>query len=82
METIIKGNLMFFKTLEQKIYAYMCELACMMTRIMLESYDDELASLRDTRQYQYKRGRKTNIKTVYGEVEYYCRVYKTELFSH
>ena len=79
METIVKENLMSFKTLEEKIYSYVCELGCEMTRIMLESYDNELAASRDTKKYRDKGGRKTSIKTVYGEVEYQRRVYQTTL---
>ena len=46
---------------------------------MLESYDGKLEELRDTKQYRNKGKRKTTIKTVYGEVEYRCRVYQTTL---
>lgn len=79
METIVKEELVSFKRLEQKIYEYVCDLACKMTRIMLESYDAELAESRDNRQYRDKGRRKTSIKTVYGEVEYNRRVYQTML---
>lgn len=79
METIVKEELVSFKTLEQEIYAYVCKQACMITKIMLESYDDELAKSRDHKQYRDKGGRKTSIKTVYGEVEYSRRVYRTTL---
>lgn len=79
METIVKEKLVSFKRLEEEIYAYVCEQACGMTRIMLESYDDELAASRDTRQYRNKGKKKTSIKTVYGEVEYRRRVYQTTL---
>lgn len=79
METIVKEKPVSFKRLEEEIYAYVCEQACGMTRIMLESYDDELAASRDTRQYRNKGKKKTSIKTVYGEVEYRRRVYQTTL---
>lgn len=79
METIVKEKLVSFKRLEEEIYAYVCEQACEMTRIMLESYDDELAASRDARQYRNKGRKKTSIKTVYGEVEYRRRVYQTTL---
>lgn len=79
METIVKEELVSFKTLEQEIYAYVCKQACMITKIMLESYDDELAESRDHKQYRDKGGRRTSIKTVYGEVEYSRRVYQTRL---
>ena len=79
MNTIVKENLISFKELEQKIFKYVCELGCEMTRIILESYDRELAASRDTKQYRDKGGRKTSIKTVYGDVEYWRRVYRTNL---
>ena len=56
-----------------------CELGCEITRIILESYDDELATSRDTKQYRDKGGCKTSIKTVHGDVEYCRRVYRTSL---
>lgn len=79
MNTIVEEKLISFKELEQKVFKYVCELGCEITRIILESYDNELAASRDTRQYRDKGGRKTSIKTVYGEVEYCRRVYQTNL---
>lgn len=79
MNTIVEENLISFKELEQKVFKYVCELGCEITRIILESYDKELAASRDTKQYRDKGGRKTSIKTVYGDVEYWRRVYRTNL---
>lgn len=79
MNTIVEEKLISFKELEQKVFKYVCELGCEITRIILESYDDELAASRDTKQYRDKGGRKTGIKTVYGDVEYRRRVYRTSL---
>lgn len=79
MKTIVEEKLISFKELEEKIFKYVCELGCEITRIILESYDEELAASRDTAQYRDKGGRKTSIKTVYGEVEYSRRVYRTNL---
>lgn len=79
MSTIVEERLTSFKELEQKVFKYVCELGCEITKIILESYDDELAASRDTKQYRDKGGRKTSIKTVYGEVEYWRRVYRTTL---
>lgn len=76
MSIILKEGLIFFKELEQKIFAYVCWLGREITRIILESYDDELAASRDTKQYRDKGRRNTSIKTVYGEVEYCRRVYQ------
>lgn len=79
MESIVEQKLVSFKELEQKIFKYVCELGQEITRIMLESYDEELAEARDTKQYRDKGKRKTTIKTVYGEVEYRRRIYQTTL---
>lgn len=79
MSTIVDEKLISFKELEQKVFKYVCKLGCEITRIILESYDDELAASRDTKQYRDKGRRKTSIKTVYGEVEYWRKVYRTTL---
>ena len=78
MNTILAENLVSFKELEKKIFAYVCELGREITRIMLESYDKELAEGRDKKIYRDKGTRDTSIKTVYGEVSYSRRVYRTE----
>ena len=78
MKSIVEENLVSFKTLEQKVFAYVCELGRMITQVILETYDDELAKERDTKGYRDKGKRKTSIKTVYGEVEYRRRVYRRE----
>ena len=67
-----------FYASEQKIFAYVCELGREITQIMLESYDKELAEGRDKKIYRDKGTRDTSIKTVYGEVPYSRRVYRTE----
>lgn len=79
MNTIVEEKLISFKELEQKVFKYVCELACEITQIILESYDDELAATRDTKNYRDKGSRKTSIKTVYGDVVYRRRVYRTNL---
>lgn len=79
MSSIVEEKFISFKELEQKVFKYICELGCEITRIMLESYDKELATTRDTKQYRDKGCRKTSIKTVYGDVEYCRRVYQTNL---
>ena len=79
MNSIVEEKLVSFKELEQKIFHYVCELGRDMTRIMLESYDEELAGSRDRKLYRDKGKRRTAIKTVYGEVEYRRRVYQTTL---
>ena len=79
MKSIVEEKLVSFKTLEQKVFRYVCELAQEITRIMLENYDAELAKERDKSQYRDKGKRTTTIKTVYGEVSYVRRVYQTKL---
>lgn len=76
MKTIVEEKLVSFKTLEQKIYKYICTYGAELTRIVLEKYDDELAEGRDRRAYRDKGKRGTTIKTVYGEVCYSRRVYE------
>ena len=78
MNLIVEESQVSFKELEQKIFAYVCELGREITRIMLESYDKELAEGRDKKVYRGKGSRQTSIKTVYGEVEYCRRVYQTK----
>lgn len=79
MKLIVEEKLVSFKTLEQEVFKYVCGLAREITRIMLESYDVELAKGRDRRRYRDKGLRTTTIKTVYGEVDYQRRVYQTKL---
>lgn len=78
MNSIVEEKLISFKELEQKIFAYVCELGREITQIMLEAYDRELAQGRDKKAYRGKGSRRTTIKTVYGEVEYRRRVYQTK----
>ena len=78
MESIVKEKLVSFKTLEQKVFDYVCELGREITQIILEHYDDQLAKERDKKAYRDKGKRETSIKTVYGEVTYSRRVYRTE----
>ena len=77
MSIIVEEKLISFKDLEKKIFKYVCELGCEITQMILESYDKELAASRDVRQYRDKGSRKTSIKTVYGDVEYRRKVYRT-----
>ena len=79
MKSIVEEKQISFKSLEQKVFAYICELGREITRIMLESYDAKLAEERDKSLYRDKGKRSTTIKTVYGEVIYARRVYHTKL---
>ena len=44
---IVEEKLVSFKTLEQKVFAYVCELGKEITWIMLEGYDAGLAEGRN-----------------------------------
>ena len=77
MDTIVKENLISFKDLEKKVFDYVCELGCELTKTLLERYDKELMNNRNKKEYRNKGCRKTSIKTVYGEVEYQRTVYQT-----
>lgn len=79
MDTIVDEKLISFKELEKKVFEYVCELGCEITKTILESYDKELSAQRDTKKYRDKGTRRTSIKTVYGPVEYRRRVYRTTL---
>ena len=78
MKSIVEEKLVSFKTLEQKVFAYVCELGRLITQEILENYDNELARERDKKVYRNKGKRDTSIKTIYGEVAYSRRVYRTE----
>ena len=58
MKSIVEEKLVSFKTLEQKVFDYVCELGRQMTRIILERYDDELAEERDKEAFRDKGKRK------------------------
>lgn len=76
MDTIVEEKLISFKSLEQKIYKFVCKYGAEITRIVLENYDDDLAKGRDRKVYRDKGKRSTTVKTVYGEVCYSRRVYE------
>ena len=68
MKSIVEEKLVSFKTLEQKVFAYVCELGRMITQIILENYDDELAKERDKKAYRDKGKRETSIKPCMGKL--------------
>nr|WP_304955023.1 UPF0236 family protein [uncultured Acetatifactor sp.] len=82
MKTIVEEKLVSFKTLEQKIYKYICTYGAELTRIVLEKYDDRLAEGRDRKAYRDKGKRVTTVKTVYGEVSYSRRVYEKKRVAY
>ena len=38
MKSIVEENLVSFKILERKVFAYVCELGRMITQVILENY--------------------------------------------
>lgn len=73
---MINENGLSFKDLEQKIYAWGCQLCQEFTREFLEQYDKQLMEQRDKTRYRNKGLRRTAIKTVFGEVEYRRTIYE------
>ena len=66
-----------FKSLEEKVYAYVCKYGREILKEILESYDEELREGRDKKEYRNKGKRKRTIKTVMGEVEFERNIYET-----
>ena len=58
MNSIVAEKLISFKELEQKVFKYICELGCEITRIMLESYDRELATTSAVNAVAYSQNQK------------------------
>lgn len=77
MKSIVEENQITFKELEQKIFAYVCEVATEMTKTILEDYDRDLHDSRNTKKYRDKGCRITTVKTVYGDVTYARHIYQT-----
>ncbi len=78
MGSILNENFLPFKVLEENVYDFVCEIGREITKIILESYDRDLAKDRDKSIYRDRGPRKTTIKTVYGEVTYSRNVYETK----
>lgn len=75
---IIPENEIKFNSLEKKIFKFVCNLDCMILKMLLESYDRKLMKARDTKRYRHKGLRKNTIKTIMGEVEYRRVMYEME----
>jgi hypothetical protein len=65
-----------FKTLEQKIYRIVCEVACDVLKDVLEILDKMLMATRDIDKYRHKGIKKTHIHTVMGVIDYERRIYE------
>lgn len=66
-----------FKSLEEKVFKYVCKCGVEIIKEILESYDEELRENRDKKEYRSKGKRRKTIKTVMGEVEVERNVYET-----
>jgi hypothetical protein len=65
-----------FKSFEREVFRGVCRLGRELIRETLERYDVELSLSRDNAAYRSKDLRRTTIKTVMGEVEYYRTMYE------
>ena len=66
-----------FKSLEEKVFGYVCKCGVEIIKEIIESYDEEIMERRDKKKYRSKGKRKRTIKTVMGEVEFERNVYET-----
>jgi len=72
----VTENRVDFKSFEQEVFYGVCRLGQELIREALERYDVELSESRDKSIYRSKDLRRTTIKTVMGEVEYYRTMYE------
>ena len=72
----ITNNEMNFNNLEKEILKLCFKIGCEEIKSVLEKWDKELCQARDKIIYRNKGKRKTVIKTVMGEVEYFRTMYE------
>lgn len=77
-EEIVTEKEVKFNDLEKKIFKYVCNLGCLILKLMLESQDRKIMKDRDKKKYRHKGLRKNTIKTIMGEVEYQRTMYEME----
>jgi len=65
-----------FNSLEQGIFKWYCQMGCALLKGILEQYDLDILESRDKEVYRSKDLRRTAIKTLMGEVEYYRTMYE------
>lgn len=65
-----------FNDLEKKIFKLVCNLGCLILKMVLESYDRKIMNERDKSKYRHKGLRKNTVKTIMGEVEYKRAMYE------
>ncbi len=77
-EEIVTKDEVKFNDLEKKIFKFICNLGCLIIKIILEKYDKKIMKERDRKKYRHKGLRKNTIKTIMGEVEYKRAIYEME----
>ncbi len=65
-----------FNDLERKIFKLVCNIGCLILKMVLESYDRKIMKERDKSKYRHKGLRKNTVKTIIGEVEYKRAMYE------
>ncbi len=65
-----------FNDLERKIFKLVCNIGCLILKMVLESYDRKIMKERDKSKYRHKGLRKNTVKTIMGEVEYKRAMYE------
>ena len=60
MKSIVEEKLVSFKTLEQKVFAYVCELGRMITQIILNAGDSDRLPVKKTYEYYGKSNLRQN----------------------
>ena len=65
-----------FNSLERNIFIECCQMGCDALIDTLASWDVALAESRDKSAYRYKDLRKTTLKTIMGEIEYWRAMYE------
>ena len=78
LDKMIAINGIEFNNLEKKIYEIGCEYARNLMIDILTKMDNKITKCRDKNKYRHKGKKKTTIKTLMGEVEFYRAVYKTK----
>lgn len=77
-EEIVTKDEVKFNDLEKKIFKYVCNLGCLIIKMILEKYDRKIMKTRASKKYRHKWLRKNTIKTIMGEVEYRRTIYEME----
>ena len=75
-ENILSGEIANFKSLEQNIFKFVCEVGKNIIKSILQSEDDKLLSLSDRSIYVNKGFKYTTIKTIMGEISFKRRIYR------